>query len=217
MKTSAQAAQQAAGLADQARAGAVEGGRIVGDAVEAIGRIDAVSRRIADITSVIEDIAFQTNLLALNAAVEAARAGDAGKGFAVVASEVRTLAQRSSEAARGIAKLITESVEEVSSGVRLGKEAGQALERIVETSSSVAGTISEISSATAEQAAGIDEISQAVSQLDGATQQNAAQAEQSAASATMLAQQITSLEDLVSSFRVRDDRRMVRQALRRAS
>ena len=115
VKSSAHAAQQAAGLAEQARSGAVDGGRIVGDAVQAIGRIDAVSRRIADITSVIEDIAFQTNLLALNAAVEAARAGDAGKGFAVVASEVRTLAQRSSEAARGIAKLIDESVSEVSS------------------------------------------------------------------------------------------------------
>jgi methyl-accepting chemotaxis protein len=217
VKSSAYAAQQAAGLADQAKTGATDGGRIVGAAVEAIGRIDAVSRRIADITTVIEDIAFQTNLLALNAAVEAARAGDAGKGFAVVASEVRTLAQRSSEAARGIAKLITESVDEVSSGVRLGKEAGEALQRILQTSSSVASTIAEISSATAEQAAGIDEISQAVSQLDGATQQNAAQAEQSAASATMLSQQIKSLEDLVSSFRVRDDRDVVRQALRRAS
>ncbi len=216
VKSSAHAAQQAAGLAEQAKSGAVSGGRIVGDAVQAIGRIDAVSRRIADITTVIEDIAFQTNLLALNAAVEAARAGDAGKGFAVVASEVRTLAQRSSEAAKGIAKLIGESVDEVSSGVRLGKEAGEALKRIVETSASVASTISEISSATAEQAAGIDEISQAVSHLDGATQQNAAQAEESAASATLLAQQIKSLDDLVSSFRVRGDRRTETPALRRA-
>ncbi len=203
VKTSAQSASEAAGLASEARQGAANGGRIVSEAVLAIGRIEASSRRIADITSVIEEIAFQTNLLALNAAVEAARAGDAGKGFAVVASEVRTLAQRSSEAAKDISGLIGGSVAEVLSGVRLGNEAGVALERIVATAASVADTIAEISSAASEQAIGIDEISQSVSTLDNTTQQNASLAEQSAASATMLSQQIVGLEALVSKFRTR--------------
>ena len=203
VKASAASANEAASLASEARQGAADGGRIVGEAVEAIARIEASSKRIADITSVIEEIAFQTNLLALNAAVEAARAGDAGKGFAVVASEVRTLAQRSSEAAKDISGLIGGSVVEVVSGVRLGNEAGAALKRIVETASSVADTIAEISSAASEQAVGIDEISQSVSTLDNTTQQNAALAEQSAASATMLSEQIEGLEALVSKFKTR--------------
>ncbi len=219
VKASAQSATQAAGLAVEAKRGAEEGGRIVGEAVEAIGRIEASSRRIADITSVIEEIAFQTNLLALNAAVEAARAGDAGKGFAVVASEVRTLAQRSSAAAKDISGLINASVAEVLSGVKLGNSAGEALKSIVQASHSVAATIAEISSATSEQATGIDEISQAVSSLDNATQQNAALAEESAASASMLSQQIEGLENLVSGFRINSaPERAARQpALRRAS
>ena len=207
VKNSAQSARQAAALASQAQQNATEGGRVVSDAVAAISRIEDASRRIADITTVIDDIAFQTNLLALNAAVEAARAGEAGKGFAVVASEVRTLAQRSSEAAKDITGLINASVAEVASGVKLVRATGESLERIVKASHDVAETIAEISSATNEQATGIDEISQAVSQLDGTTQQNAALAEESAASAAALSEQIRGLEQLVSEFVLERDQR----------
>jgi methyl-accepting chemotaxis protein len=202
VKQSATSATQAARLAETASHGATEGGRIVGEAITAIERIQGASKRIADITGVIDEIAFQTNLLALNAAVEAARAGEAGKGFAVVAAEVRTLAQRSGAAAKDISGLIAKSVTEVDAGVRLGRAAGDALKSIVQTAQEVAGTIAEISSAAAEQATGIDEISQAVSTLDNATQQNAALAEQSAASASLLSQQMSDLEALVSEFRV---------------
>ena len=148
-----------------------------------MARIETASRKISDITSVIDEIAFQTNLLALNAAVEAARAGDAGKGFAVVASEVRTLAQRSSDAAKDITALITESGAEVAQGVGLVRSAGDALGSIVEASQKVSATVSDISAASAEQANGIDEMSQTVAHMDEMTQQNAALAEESAASA----------------------------------
>ncbi|WP_089176531.1 methyl-accepting chemotaxis protein [Bosea sp. AS-1] len=205
VKASAHASQQAVALADEAMEVARKGGAIVKDAVDAMARIEAASRKISDITTVIDEIAFQTNLLALNAAVEAARAGDAGRGFAVVASEVRTLAQRSGEAAKGITALITESGAEVAQGVGLVRSAGSALERIVEASQKVSATVSDISSAAAEQSNGIDEMSQAVAHMDEMTQQNAALAEQSAASATALAGQIQRLNDLVASFRTRDD------------
>ncbi|WP_156115904.1 methyl-accepting chemotaxis protein [Bosea sp. UNC402CLCol] len=205
VKASAQASMQAVALADEAMEVARKGGAIVKDAVDAMARIETASRKISDITTVIDEIAFQTNLLALNAAVEAARAGDAGRGFAVVASEVRTLAQRSSEAAKGITTLITESGAEVAQGVGLVRSAGTALERIVEASQKVSATVSDISSAAAEQSNGIDEMSQAVAHMDEMTQQNAALAEQSAASATALASQIQRLNDLVASFRTRDD------------
>jgi methyl-accepting chemotaxis protein len=131
-------------------------------------------QKISDIIRVIDDIAFQTNLLALNAAVEAARAGDAGKGFAVVASEVRTLAQRSGEAAKDISALISSSNTEVGEGVKLVRQAGEALEQILSASRKVAATIADISAASGEQANGIDEMSQAVAHLDEMTQQNAA-------------------------------------------
>ena len=206
VKASAQSARQAAALAERAKHSASEGGVVVSQAVEAISRIEESSRRIADITSVIDDIAFQTNLLALNAAVEAARAGEAGKGFAVVASEVRTLAQRSSEAAKDITGLITTSTAEVVGGVKLVKSAGDALEQIVQASKDVFDTIAEISSSTAEQATGIDEISSAISTLDATTQQNAALAEESAASAASLTTQIQDLERLVAGFRTGSDR-----------
>jgi methyl-accepting chemotaxis protein len=205
VKASAQSSQQAVALAEEAMEVARKGGAIVHDAVEAMARIEGASRKISDITTVIDEIAFQTNLLALNAAVEAARAGDAGKGFAVVASEVRTLAQRSGEAAKDITALITESGTEVAQGVGLVRSAGAALERIVEASRKVSATVSEISAAATEQSHGIDEMSQAVAHMDEMTQQNAALAEQSAASATALAHQIQRLNDLVASFRTRDD------------
>ena len=200
VKNSAQASRNAVGYAEEARSVAVEGGKTVGEAVEAMTRIEQASSKITEITTVIEEIAFQTNLLALNAAVEAARAGDAGKGFAVVAAEVRTLAQRSSEAAKDIGGLISSSTTQVAQGVRLVREAGTTLGRIVEAAERVAATVSEISAASSEQANGIDEMSQAVSHLDEMTQQNAALAEESSASASVLYQQITQLNSLVDQY-----------------
>jgi methyl-accepting chemotaxis protein len=201
VKASAHSSKQAVALAQQAMSVAEKGGAIVTDAVEAMSRIETASKKISDITSVIDEIAFQTNLLALNAAVEAARAGDAGKGFAVVASEVRTLAQRSGDAAKDITALIGESGREVEQGVALVRSAGEALDQIVEASRKVSATVTDISSASAEQANGIDEMSQTVAHMDEMTQQNAALAEESAASATSLMSQIQRLNELVATFR----------------
>ncbi|UZF93488.1 methyl-accepting chemotaxis protein [Bosea sp. NBC_00550] len=201
VKASAQASRQATQIAEEAMSAAQSGGTIAGQAVDAMARIETASQKISDIIRVIDDIAFQTNLLALNAAVEAARAGDAGKGFAVVASEVRTLAQRSGEAAKDISGLISSSNIEVGEGVKLVRQAGDALQRILEASQRVSSTISDISSAASEQANGIDEMSQAVAHLDEMTQQNAALAEESAASAASLSDKIAQLNGLVSTFR----------------
>ncbi|WP_332681025.1 methyl-accepting chemotaxis protein [Bosea sp. (in: a-proteobacteria)] len=201
VKASAQASQQGVVLAGEAMAVAQAGGGIVTEAVSAMARIEEASKKISDIIRVIDDIAFQTNLLALNAAVEAARAGDAGKGFAVVASEVRTLAQRSGEAAKDISGLISSSNNEVGEGVRLVRQAGDALTRIVEASRKVQTTVSEVAAASAEQANGIEEMSQTVAHMDEMTQQNAALAEQSAASAGSLSGKIGELNTLVASFR----------------
>ena len=201
VKASANASRQSVDLAGEAMRVAEEGGTIVTKAIDAMARIEQSSRKISDITSVIDEIAFQTNLLALNAAVEAARAGDAGKGFAVVASEVRSLAQRSSEAAKDIKGLIASSGQEVGQGVQLVHSAGDALGQIVGASRKLAGTVSDIAAAAGEQANGIDEMSQAVAHMDEMTQQNAALAEESAASATALAGQIERLNGLVAGFR----------------
>jgi methyl-accepting chemotaxis protein len=206
VKASAGASREAVNLSQEAIQVAESGGSIARDAVNAMSRIEEASKKISDITSIIDDIAFQTNLLALNAAVEAARAGEAGKGFAVVASEVRTLAQRSSVAAKDISGLIDSSNTEVSQGVRLVREAGEALEKIVSASAKVSSTVAEISAAAGEQANGIDEMSQAVAHMDEMTQQNAALAEQSAASASSLAQQIQRLNALVAAFRTKQGR-----------
>ena len=205
VKATAQASRQAASVADEAMKAAQNGGSIAGQAVDAMARIEDASTKISDIIRVIDDIAFQTNLLALNAAVEAARAGDAGKGFAVVASEVRTLAQRSSEAAKDISALISSSNTEVGAGVKLVRQAGEALEQILGASQKVAATIAEISAASGEQASGIDEMSQAVAHLDEMTQQNAALSEQSAASAASLSSRIGQLNDLVAAFKTGPD------------
>ncbi|GGH33885.1 hypothetical protein GCM10007036_46890 [Alsobacter metallidurans] len=202
VKASAASSRSAVAAANDARRVAEQGGKVVTEAVAAMERIEQASKRISDITTVIDDIAFQTNLLALNAAVEAARAGEAGKGFAVVASEVRTLAQRSSDAAKDITGLINSSAQEVAEGVRLVRSTGSALVEIVDASQRVAGTVTEISDASGEQANGIDEMSQAIAHLDEMTQQNAALAEQSAASAATLTSQLTRLNDLVAHFRV---------------
>jgi methyl-accepting chemotaxis protein len=202
VKASAGSSKVAASASDEAMDVAQQGGLIVQDAVAAMERIEAASRKITDITSVIDGIAFQTNLLALNAAVEAARAGDAGKGFAVVASEVRTLAQRSGEASKDITTLIQSSTTEIEEGVRLVRSAGTALDKIVSASRQVATTVVEISAAAGEQANGIDEMSQTVAHMDEMTQANAALAEESAASAASLADQIHSLDQLVAAFRI---------------
>jgi methyl-accepting chemotaxis protein len=201
VKASAQASKDAARIADEAMQAAENGGAIAGQAVDAMARIETASQKISDIIRVIDDIAFQTNLLALNAAVEAARAGDAGKGFAVVASEVRTLAQRSSAAAKDISGLISSSNVEVGDGVKLVRQAGDQLARILAASQKVAATIADISAASGEQANGIDEMSQAVAHLDEMTQQNAALSEQSAASANSLSGRIEQLNALVATFR----------------
>jgi methyl-accepting chemotaxis protein len=205
VKATAQASRQAATVADEAMKAAQNGGAIAGQAVDAMSRIESASTKISDIIRVIDDIAFQTNLLALNAAVEAARAGDAGKGFAVVASEVRTLAQRSSEAAKDISALISSSNTEVGQGVKLVRQAGDQLSLILAASEKVAATIAEISAASGEQASGIDEMSQAVAHLDEMTQQNAALSEQSAASAGSLSGRIAQLNDLVAAFKTGPD------------
>ncbi|HEV7257437.1 MAG TPA: methyl-accepting chemotaxis protein [Bosea sp. (in: a-proteobacteria)] len=205
VKATAQASRQAAGIATEAMEAAQNGGAIAGQAVEAMARIETASTKISDIIRVIDDIAFQTNLLALNAAVEAARAGEAGKGFAVVASEVRTLAQRSGAAAKDISALISSSNSEVGEGVKLVRQAGEALSQILTSSQKVAATIAEISAASGEQSSGIDEMSQAVAHLDEMTQANAALAEQSAASAASLASRIGQLNDLVAAFKTGQD------------
>ncbi|MCZ8097312.1 MAG: methyl-accepting chemotaxis protein [Burkholderiales bacterium] len=210
VKASAGSSREAASLAGEATRVAGTGGTIVTKAVDAMARIEQASQKISAITSVIDDIAFQTNLLALNAAVEAARAGEAGKGFAVVASEVRTLAQRSSEAAKDITGLIQSSNHEVQQGVELVRSAGDALTRIVEASEKVAATVATISSAANEQANGIDEMTQAVAHMDEMTQQNAALAEESAASSSALLDRIGQLNDLVATFRTRSDTRQSR-------
>ncbi len=201
VKASAQASKDAARIADEAMQAAQNGGAIAGQAVDAMARIETASQKISDIIRVIDDIAFQTNLLALNAAVEAARAGEAGKGFAVVASEVRTLAQRSGEAAKDISGLISSSNVEVGAGVKLVRQAGDQLAQILAASQKVAATIADISAASGEQANGIDEMSQAVAHLDEMTQQNAALSEQSAASAGSLSGRIEQLNALVAAFK----------------
>jgi methyl-accepting chemotaxis protein len=197
-----QAAQQAAQLAEAASHVAERGARAVGQVVSTMGDISASSRRIAEITSVIDGIAFQTNILALNAAVEAARAGEQGRGFAVVASEVRALAQRSAAAAKEINGLIGASVQRVEAGTRQVSDAGSTMDEIVDQVRKVTDLIGEISTATHEQTAGIGLVSGAITELDSATQQNAALVEESAAAASSLSTQAAELVRVVSSFRM---------------
>ena len=197
-------AQQANQLAAGAREVAASGGQVVADAVAAMGRIEASSRKIGDIVGMIDEIAFQTNLLALNAAVEAARAGDAGKGFAVVAQEVRNLAQRSAQASKEIKGLINASTGEVQQGAELVKGAGKTLDEILTSVRRVADIVAEIAAASAEQASGIDQVNSAVTQMDEMTQQNAALVEESTAAAQALEQQSRELNRLMAFFHTGD-------------
>jgi len=188
--------------AQTAKAAAEEGGAVVGTAVSAMDKIEQSSKQITDIISVIDEIAFQTNLLALNAGIEAARAGEAGKGFAVVASEVRALAGRSSDAAKQIKALISTSSEQVSEGVKLVGDTGQALNRIVEQIQEINTLVSEIAKAADQQANGIGEVNTAVGQMDQVTQQNAAMVEETTAASRTLAQATEELASQVSFFTV---------------
>ncbi|HEY8035407.1 MAG TPA: methyl-accepting chemotaxis protein [Methylobacter sp.] len=195
-------AKQANQLAVDASDIAGKGVEVVGQVVKTMDDINDSSRRIGDIISVIDDIAFQTNILALNAAVEAARAGEQGRGFAVVAVEVRNLAQRAATAAGEIKYLIDDSVVKVSSGSKLVTHAGQTMEEIVNSIRGVTVMMSEISSASAEQTSGIEQVNQAINQMDDVTQQNAALVEQAAAAAESLEEQAQSLADTVAQFKV---------------
>ena len=202
VKQSADSARQANQLASSAAEVAARGGSVVSQVVSTMGEINASSKRIADIIGVIDGIAFQTNILALNAAVEAARAGEQGRGFAVVASEVRSLAQRSAEAAKEIKGLIGASVDKVDSGSRLVADAGETMKEIVGSVQRVTDIIGEITAAATEQSAGIGQVNGAVTQLDRMTQQNAALVEQSAAAAESLKEQAVSLASVVGTFRL---------------
>jgi methyl-accepting chemotaxis protein len=202
VKKNAESAQHASQSASQTRDIADQSGAVVAKAIEAMARIEESSRNISDIIGVIDEIARQTNLLALNAAVEAARAGEAGRGFAVVATEVRSLAQRSSQAAKDIKNLITNSSSQVQDGVQLVNQAGAALGEITKSIKIVTDIVSEIAIASIEQSSGVDEVNLALTQMDGATQQNSALVEENAATAKMLEQQAKSMDEQVAFFQI---------------
>jgi methyl-accepting chemotaxis protein len=204
VKKNAENAQQANQFTNSTREVGNRGGEVVSQAVSAMSRIEESSRKISDIIGVIDEIARQTNLLALNAAVEAARAGEAGRGFAVVASEVRSLAQRSSQAAKDIKDLITNSSDQVQEGVELVNKAGASLTEIVESIKKVAEIVSEIASASGEQSTGIDQVNAALTHMDEMTQQNSALVEENAAAAKALEQQSRGMDERVSFFRLGD-------------
>lgn len=202
VQQTASSSQLANQLAASASSTAVEGGQIVGQAVNSMQEISASSRKIGDIIGLIDSIAFQTNILALNAAVEAARAGEQGRGFAVVASEVRSLAKRSAEAANEIKSLINTSVQTVDVGARQVESAGKAMQDTVDSAQRVGDIIGEITAASSEQSLGISQVNQAVGDIDRMTQQNAALVEESAAAAESLREQAARLAQLVSQFRL---------------
>ena len=197
-------AVQANELAGEARRMAQNGGDIVGQMVSTMAEINQSAKKIVDIISVIDGIAFQTNILALNAAVEAARAGEQGRGFAVVAGEVRSLAGRSAEAAREVQALITDAVNKAEMGNAQAAQAGTSMQEIVSGIQRVAGIVDEIALASREQASGLAQINQAVSHLDGGTQQNAALVEQSSAAAAALQQQAHHLAEVADTFRLEE-------------
>ena len=205
VKQNAENARQASQLALSASETAQKGGKVVANVVQTMHDIAGSSQKIADITGVIDGIAFQTNILALNAAVEAARAGEQGRGFAVVAGEVRNLAQRSAQAAKEIKGLIDESVSRVKQGSVLVENSGATMQDIVRSVTRVTDIMGEIASASDEQSRGIEQVTQAVTQMDQVTQQNAALVEEAASAATALEDQAITLADAVSVFRLADD------------
>ncbi len=212
VKQNADNARQANQLAESASQIAARGGNVVSQVVGTMDVINASSKKIVDIISVIDGIAFQTNILALNAAVEAARAGEQGRGFAVVATEVRNLAQRSANAAREIKALIGDSVEKVEAGSKLVTDAGATMDEVVRSVRRVTDIMGEITAASAEQSSGIEQVNQAVTQMDKVTQQNAALVEQAAAAAESMDERASGLSRTVSIFRLKDTPAAVAQA-----
>ena len=202
VKQNADNARQANQLAVTASDIAVKGGAVVSEVVETMGSINDSAKKIVDIITVIDGIAFQTNILALNAAVEAARAGEQGRGFAVVAAEVRSLAQRSAAAAKEIKVLINNSVEKVDAGSKLVDHAGTTMQEVVEAIKRVTDIMAEISAASQEQTTGIEQVHQAISQMDQVTQQNAALVEEAAAASEAMQDQAVNLTQVVSVFKV---------------
>lgn len=200
VKQNADNARQANRLANTASEVATKGGAVIADVVNTMGAINESSKKIVEIISVIDSIAFQTNILALNAAVEAARAGEQGRGFAVVATEVRNLAHRSAAAAKEIKTLISDSVSKVESGTQLVDQAGVTMNDVVDSVRRVSDIITEITAASREQSLGIEQINQAIMQMDGVTQQNAALVEESAAAAESLQDQAVALSNVVGKF-----------------
>jgi methyl-accepting chemotaxis protein len=202
VKQNADDARQANQLAGSAAEVAVKGGQVVSQVVETMGSINESSKKIVDIISVIDGIAFQTNILALNAAVEAARAGEEGRGFAVVADEVRSLAQRSAVAAKEIKTLIVDSVEKVEIGSKLVTDAGTTMDEIVNSIQRVTDIMAEITAATQEQSTGIEQVNQAIAQMGEVTQQNASLVEEAAAASQSMQDQAANLAKVVSTFRL---------------
>jgi methyl-accepting chemotaxis protein len=206
VKQNADNAKQANQLAAAARDTAEKGGQVVSSAVSAMGEINTASKKIADIITAIDEIAFQTNLLALNAAVEAARAGEQGRGFAVVAAEVRTLAQRSATAAKEIKALIQDSVRKVEAGSQLVNQSGAVLIEIVASVKRVTDIVGEIAAASLEQSSGIAQVAKATAQVDQVTQHNAAQTEELSATAQTMSSSAEQLIALVERFRLHEER-----------
>ena len=203
VRKSAEGAQEANLLVSRTKTDAEDSGRVVRDAINAMGGIDQSSREIGNIVTLIDEIAFQTNLLALNAGVEAARAGDAGRGFAVVATEVRSLAQRSADAAREIKTLISTADQQVRTGVKLVDETGMALTRIVDHVTQLNQLVSGIAGSAREQATGLSEVNSAVTQMDQVTQQNAAMVEEATAASHGMMQEAETLNSLLARFRIK--------------
>ncbi|KHN53570.1 methyl-accepting chemotaxis protein [Pectobacterium fontis] len=217
VKQNAENARQASQLALSASETAQKGGKVVDNVVKTMHNIAGSSQKIADITSVIDGIAFQTNILALNAAVEAARAGEQGRGFAVVAGEVRNLAQRSAQAAKEIKSLIDDSVSRVGEGSVLVESAGETMGEIVSAVTRVTDIMGEIASASDEQSKGIDQVGQAVTEMDRVTQQNASLVEESAAAAVALEEQVKVLNQAVAVFRLSEDTGAFRKSAQAAT
>jgi methyl-accepting chemotaxis protein len=205
VKQNAENAKQANLMATEASNTAIKGGVAVGQVVNTMSEINASSKKIVEIISVIDGIAFQTNILALNAAVEAARAGEQGRGFAVVAAEVRSLAQRSATAAKEIKQLIGDSVDKVSIGTKQVQAAGETMDEIVMAVKLVSDIVNEITAASMEQSAGIDQVNNAITNMDEVTQQNAALVEQAAAAASSLESKAHELTEATSAFSLAED------------